>query len=119
MDHGINFKSLAFPIPVVQRFPFASFASQQQQQQQQYQQQQHQKRHQLQKLTNTSTTTTTAPFTRKPAKPCLDFNKVDALVDTNCSFSLSSYYSTDPLSPVDSLKMSARSSEKHRTNHTG
>lgn len=114
MDHGVNFRSLAFPIPVVQRFPFAAFNQQQQQPE-----------------NNTSSNQQVLPkqssllssgFIRKKAKPYIDFQKVDTLVDPNCPCVLkptsvnpadNPTTSSPDKSPrvVESLKMHPRSSE--------
>ena len=116
MDHGVNFRSLAFPIPVVQRFPFAAYNQQQQNQQLESKTASHKQVSAQQNFLLSS------GFIRKKAKPYIDFQKVDTLVDPNCPCAVKTTTttpfddltssSTDNLPhPVESLKMRPRSSE--------
>lgn len=122
MDHGVNFRSLAFPIPVVQRFPFAAYDQQQKQKHHQQQQQPGNKTASHQQALSQQNILLSSGFIRKKAKPYIDFQKVDTLVDPNCPCILrtTTTSSTDTLpSPssdklphaVESLKMRPRSSE--------
>jgi len=121
MDHGVNFRSLAFPIPVVQRFPFAAY-NQQQQKQHQQQQQLESKTASHKQVSAQQSSLLSSGFIRKKAKPYIDFQKVDTLVDPNCPCIVktttitptdtSASSSADNLPhPVESLKMRPRSSE--------
>ena len=112
MDHGVNFRSLAFPIPVVQRFPFAAFN----------QQQPENNTSSNQQVLPKQSSLLSSGFIRKKAKPYIDFQKVDTLVDPNCPCVLkptsvipadNPTTSSPDKSPrvVESLKMRPRSSE--------
>ena len=119
MDHGVNFRSSAFPIPVVQRFPFSAFNQHKQKRQQKQQKQHKQKQQQQQpedKKSPVLQSYSLTGFIRKPAKAYIHFYKVDALVDPNCNKCAKIFSEKSPslLSPVQSLKMRARSSEARR-----